>query len=82
MESKCLLWFSVENVVSEQEDETEARGAGSAPSACFGHATAAAAVSAPRLEWTAPRPSPAGSSPSTLLLNACVYYCMYITEMY
>ena len=60
--SKCLLCSSGENVVSEQEDETEARVAGSAPSACLGHATAAAALSAPRLEWTAPRPSPAAAA--------------------
>lgn len=55
--SKSSFYFSGENVVSEQEDEAEAGGPGSAPglpSACPGHAAVTSALSAPRPVGTAP----------------------------
>lgn len=63
--SKFSFCFSGENVVSEQEDEAEAGGPGSAPGLPFarpGHAAAASARSAPRPEWTVPRPVPAAAT--------------------
>lgn len=52
----AVLPFSGENVVSEQKDEAETGGPGSAPrlSVGPGRSAAASVVSAPRPEWTVP----------------------------